>query len=308
MIYTITLNPSLDRTIYLESLVKSEANRIIREERYPAGKGIDVSRVLLTLGHESIALGFLGGYTGDEIEGRLFNEGLMMNFVRIKGETRTNIIMHCGENEEYVINAKGPVVEPIEIAELYRTIKNLHKKPAFAVISGSIPEGLSTRIYAQLTLLFESLGARVIVDTSGEPLKEAVLATPFMIKPNEKEFMALVGKNLTSTHEFVQEGKKVVQRGVEFVVISLGHRGAIGIVRDEAFLAIPPEVKAINSVGAGDSLVAGVVAGLKEGLTYEEALRLGVACGTASTLRRGTAQLSRDDIAKILKGVKLNKI
>jgi 1-phosphofructokinase family hexose kinase len=288
MIYTITLNPSLDRTIYLESLVKSEANRIIREEQYPAGKGIDVSRVLLTLGHESIALGFLGGYTGDEIG--------------------TNIIIHCGENEEYVINAKGPVVEPIEIAELYRTIKNLHKKPAFAVISGSIPEGLSTRIYAQLTLLFESLGARVIVDTSGEPLKEAVLATPFMIKPNEKEFMALVGKNLTSTHEFVQEGKKVVQRGVEFVVISLGHRGAIGIVRDEAFLAIPPEVKAINSVGAGDSLVAGVVAGLKEGLTYEEALRLGVACGTASTLRRGTAQLSRDDIAKILKGVKLNKI
>lgn len=308
MIYTVTLNPALDRTIYLEKLVSWEPNKIIKEERYAAGKGIDVSRVLLELGVQNIALGFLGGFTGKEITGLLFNEGVNMNFVPIRGETRTNIIIHTSTGEEYVIKADGPNIEPDELAEFYYLVKNLQRKPDYVVLSGSVPRGLSNSIYEQLILLFESQGARVIVDSSGEPLKRAIVATPFMVKPNRFEFQELVGKELNSFEDIVEEAIKVHREGVEFVVVSLGGNGAICVCDDGIFWAYPPKVEVKNSVGAGDSFVAGVVAALYWGKRFDEALVFGVATGTATALKMGTAKAKKEDIQNVLKGVILKKI
>ncbi|MGB9561401.1 MAG: 1-phosphofructokinase family hexose kinase, partial [bacterium] len=147
MIYTVTLNPALDRTIYIEKLSTEAPSRILREESYAAGKGIDVSRVLLELGFESIAIGFLGGYTGKQIEGLLFNEGINMHFISVRGETRTNIIIHTFEGEEYVLNAEGPMILPDELAAFYDYVKKLPRKPSYVAISGSLPRGISPRIY-----------------------------------------------------------------------------------------------------------------------------------------------------------------
>lgn len=308
MIYTITLNPALDRTLYVERLVNGEPCRVIKEERYPAGKGIDVSRVLLELGVESVAMGFLGGFTGKEIAGLLFNEGINMDFVQIKGETRTNIIIHTADGAEYVINAEGPEIEPSELAELYNIVKNIPRKPKYAILSGSLPRGISSRIYEQLTILFESRGAKVVVDSYGEPLKNALLATPFMIKPNKSELESVVGKKVESVEQIIDEANKIHKGGVECVVVSLKEEGAIGVSSDGVYWVKPPKIEAKNSVGAGDSLVAGMVAAFSWGKKFVDALAFGVASGTASALKPGTAKAKKNDILTILKEVSISKL
>ena len=308
MIYTVTLNPALDRTFYVEKLVQYESIRVHREERYPGGKGIDVSRVIKQLGGESIALGFLGGYTGREMEGRLINEGVVGHFVWIRDETRTNVIVHTREGgEEIRFNCPGPRVSPQELAELMHLCRHLRPKPEFVVISGSVPEGVDPVVYEQLILIFESQGARVILDTYGEPLRKGLQATPFMIKPNRTELAGLVGKELSSLEDVVSAGKEL-HRYVEIVTVSLGAEGLVGITRDGTYHAIPPKVEAVNTVGAGDSTVAGMVLALKRGLDIPEVFRYGAAAGTASTLTSGTATVRPQDFERILAQTTVKRI
>ncbi len=308
MVYTVTLNPALDRTLCVDKLVANEANRITKETRYAGGKGIDVSRVLLELGIESIVLGFVGGYTGRELEGRLFNKGLTPDFIHITGETRTNVIIRTKSNQDYILNVPGPEIHAEELSRLYNKIKSVKRRPTIVVISGSIPRGISPRIYAQLTLVFESLGAKVIVDSSGKALKESIKATPFLIKPNLKEFCQLIGKEIKEKKALIQEAKKIVKKGVEYVVISLREKGALVVSAEKIYEITPPLVEVRNSIGAGDSLVAGIVAGMKQGKKMEEALKLGVAAGTATVTLEGTALATKEKIKQIISGVKLTEL
>jgi 6-phosphofructokinase 2 len=290
MIYTFTLNPALDRTIWIEDFSPGEAIRIQREERFPGGKGIDVSRMIKTLGGNSIALGFLGGYTGLEIEGRLFNEGIPHNFIRISGETRTNLIIHATKtSEELKINAPGPAITPSELGQLLDQIRNLKPSPTYAVISGSIPQGLTTNIYAQLILTLESLGAKVIFDSDGEPFAKGIVSTPYMIKPNRRELETLVGRKLPRVEDIVTASKEIINDEIRVVAVSAGKDGLYVITREGGFHCTTPDVKVIDSNGAGDSTVAGIVWGLESGYTLAEAARLGVACGTATAMFDGPA-------------------
>ena len=308
MIYTVTLNPALDRTVYVEKLIKYESIRVIREEHYAGGKGIDVSRVIKKLGGQSIALGFLGGYAGMEMEGRLLNEGIACNFVWTKSETRVNVIIHSLEDGgEYRLNFRGPEIRPQEVAELVQKCRSLKPKPTFVVISGSVPEGVDPIIYEQLIITFESQGAKVILDTYGEPLKKGLLATPFMVKPNLVELSEFCGKKLSSIKEIIKAAKELL-KFVDVVTVSMGSDGLIGVTKESSYHAIPPRVEAKSTVGAGDSAVAAMVLALERGMPFEEVIRRGAAAGTASTLTDGTATIDINDFNTILANTVVKKI
>ena len=303
------MNPALDRTIWVEEIRFDDTCRITREERYPGGKGIDVSRMIRTLGGESIALGFLGGYTGIELEGRLLNEGIPHDFIRIGGETRTNIIVHSEDDEkELKVNAPGPEIEPIELGLLVDKVRELKPRPTIAVISGSIPPGLSPEIYAQLIFTFENMGARVILDADGESLRRGLAATPYMIKPNRHELHRLMNKDFKDDTEMIKEARGLLNADFKIVAISAGAEGIFIVTSEGGFRCIPPEVEIVNTVGSGDSAVAGIAFGLETGLSLEEATRLGVACGTATAMADGTAKGQIEEIKGVLPRVKIEDL
>jgi len=303
------LNPALDNTIYIERIEERESIKVLRQERYAGGKGIDVSRVIAQLGGESIALGFLGGFVGKEIEGRLLNEGIACHFVWTREETRTNIIIHStGTGREIRLNFAGQQISPTELSDLVNLCRNLKPAPTFAAICGSVPSGVSPVVYENLVLTFESQGARVILDTYGEPLRKGLLATPFMIKPNRRELSELAGANVVSVADATAAAGKALQYA-EIVAVSLGEDGLLGITRnDGTYLARPPRVNAVNTVGAGDSAVAGMLLALEGNLPLPEVFRHGVAAGTASTLTEGTATVDIGQFNEILGKTEVQKI
>ncbi|MCD6595328.1 1-phosphofructokinase family hexose kinase [bacterium] len=309
MIYTLTLNPALDRTFYVDKIREFDSIKVEREERYAGGKGIDVSRVICQLGGESIAIGFLGGFVGKEMEGRLLNEGVACNFVWIRQETRTNVIIHSHDESEKEIrfNCPGPNVSPAELSDLFHHCRKLKPKPKFAVISGSVPGGIDPTVYEELVLIFEAQGARVILDTYGEPLRKGLLGTPFMIKPNKRELSMLVGSELNTIDEIISAARSLLEY-VEIVAVSLGELGLLGVSENRTILAQSPQVDAVNTVGAGDSAVAGMVLALESELPVDEVIRRGAAAGTASTLTDGTATVDIENFEKILAQTKLKVV
>ena len=309
MIYTVTLNPALDRTIWIDKFQFDDTCRIVSEERYPGGKGVDVSRIIKTLGGESVALGFIGGFDGLEFQGRLLNEGIPHDFIRIGGETRTNIIIHAENTDhELKVNAAGPEIKPEELGMLIEKIKKLRPAPSFAVISGSIPPGLSKGIYRQMTLAFEGLGAKVVLDADGESLEKGLPATPFMIKPNTHELRRVIGREFNSTSDMIKQARTLINEELEVVVVSAGADGVYVVRKDGGFHVTTPDVPVKNSVGAGDSLIGGIVYELDRGGSLEDAVVLGVACGTATAMSEGTAQGTKEDIDKVLPEIGIKEL
>ena len=306
MIYTITLSPSLDRTIDVEELIYDDVNKIEEEKRRAGGRGIDVSRVIRTLGGQSIALGFIGGYDGLELEARLINEGIICDFTKINSETRTNNIVYQRKKKMQTLLSTGePEVDPLEISSFFNKIKVLPSN-SYVVISGNIPKGINENFYAQMIVTLKARGARVILDTDGEALRRGVDACPYLIKPNIYEFGRLVENNLLGVEEIINYAKPY-QNVVEYIVVSMGAKGLVGINKDGSYLVIPPKINVRSSVGAGDSLVAGIVYAMSEGLAFEDAIVLGVACGTASALNPGSELCKRKDIEIIKKDVIIKK-
>ncbi len=308
MIYTLTLNPALDRTLFINQIKADDSNRIEKEERFAGGKGIDVSRVLNELDIPNIALGFVGGFAGDELEGRLINEGIGCSFVRIREETRTNIILNdLTTHKQTVFSAKGPEIEPFELMKLIRMIEILENPETFA-ISGSLPDGVHPEIYRKIIDLARSRGAYVALDTDGEPLHSGITAHPNLIKPNIHELSRLIGKELTSIEEISSAAKEIVQEGVETVLVSMGPKGILLVNFKEVLLAVPPEVKVVNTIGAGDSSVSGFIGAMRKGLSIGDCLKFAVASGTATTLQTGTALGRKEDIERLFKQVTLKEI
>jgi 6-phosphofructokinase 2 len=307
MIYTITLSPSLDRIIDVEELIYDDVNKIEEERRKAGGRGIDVSRVIKELGGQSIALGFIGGYDGLELEGRLINEGIICDFTRINSETRTNNIVYQRKKKlQTLLSTYESTIDPLEITSFFNKIKEIPRR-SYVVISGNMPKGVNENFYAQTIITLKERGARVILDTDGEALRRGVDAGPYLIKPNIHEFGRLVENNVLSVEEIINYAKPY-QNIVEYIVVSMGVRGVVGINRNEYYLATPPKIKVRSSIGAGDSLVAGIVYSMSEGRTFEDAITLGVACGTASALNSGNELCRREDVEIIKKDVSIKKI
>jgi 6-phosphofructokinase 2 len=306
MVYTITLNPALDRTLWVEKIQPDDSNRIEREERYAGGKGIDVSKVLTTFGVNNMALGFIGGFAGEEVEGRLLNEGISCDFIRISGETRTNIVVNdMSDRSQTVYGASGPEIKPYELMQIIHKVEKL-EKPDIVVISGSLPPGIHPEIYRKLVTIARNKGARVILDTDGDALKVGVKGLPEVIKPNIHELSRLVGTELKGIDEITRAALKVHKQGVKIVLVSMGAKGILLMSKNKRYLVSPPKVKVKNTIGAGDSAVAGFVYGLVKGKSLREALIYSVAAGTATTLRPGTALCQKDDFMKLIPKVKVS--
>jgi len=308
VIYTVTLNPALDRTIWVDHIKEDVSNRIIKEFRYAGGKSIDVSKVLKNLGMDNVALGFVGGFPGRELEGRLLNEGILSDFIRVSGDTRTNIIIHEQETgKQIAFNARGPEIQPHELMQLIDQIESL-RSPQFITIGGSLPRGLTVEIYKKIISVAKKCHARSVLDVDGEALRVGIEAQPDIIKPNIHELSELVGRQLKDLDEIVAAAQDINARGVENVLVSMGGRGIVLVTADEKYLAVPPEVKVENTIGAGDSSVAGFVFGLAREKSLGEALTYAVAAGTATTLSQGTALCRREDFQSLLPKVELSAI
>lgn len=295
MIYTVTLNPCIDYVIGIDSIKTGALNRTNREEIFIGGKGINVSLVLKELGVRSVAMGFVAGFTGTEIEKRLKEVGIETDFVRLKdGNSRINVKILSEQETE--INARGPEISEGDIKEFLDKLDTL-KDGDVLVLSGSVPSSMPSDIYETI---LKSLGGKKIMtvaDASGDLLKRTLKYKPFLIKPNNVELGELFGVKLKTADECEEYAKRLKEMGAVNVLVSLAGEGALLIDKDgEGHKIKAFGGKVINSVGAGDSMVAGFIAGMLKG-DSSYALRLGAACGAATAFSEGIAK--KEDIKKL---------
>lgn len=287
MIYTLTLNPALDYHLGMTHLKLGETNRAKSESLILGGKGINVSMMLQNLGFSSVALGFLAGFSGKEILLRLQQESFESDFVFLQsGFSRINVKIRAQEESE--INASGPIPSKEEIQELFDKLKKLNSQDIL-ILSGSLAKGMSSSFYAQV---MEQCRALIILDASGEAFNLGLPYAPFLIKPNKAELEAIFEKKLENIQEVVECAMTLQERGARNVLVSLGGDGAVFVSeRGEVFGLSVPKGELINSVGAGDSMVAGFVAGFLRSQELKEAFYYAVASGSASAYCEGFGTL-----------------
>jgi len=300
MIYTLTLNPSLDYTVWTREFLVGRINRTECEKLYPGGKGINVSAVLKTLGYSSINLGFIAGFTGDEIK-RLTEEfGCKCDFIRVEnGVSRINVKLKAQEETE--INGRGPEITSYDVKLLSEQLENLSTGD-FLVLAGSIPASLPQDFYMQILKMLDGKGVKTIVDASGSSLVTALKYRPFLIKPNVHELGDALGRCLGSNSEIISAAKELQALGAQNILVSMAGDGAIFIDADgNVTCSAAPRGQVVNSVGAGDSMVAGFIAGFLESGDYSHAFKLGLAAGSASAFNEWLAP--KEDILMLLKQV-----
>jgi 6-phosphofructokinase 2 len=309
MIATVTLNPSLDKTVTVERLVLEEANRWTSMRRDPGGKGINVSRVVHELRGKTIAYGFMGGIDGNILKQLLQQQGVPFDFTTIKGDIRSNLIItNLGNNSQTRIDAPGPTISKSELGSLIGKITHLEPKPDYLVLAGSVPPGIPDDIYKKLIDAANEQGIKTVLDSDERWLKEGIKAKPALIKPNVYEAGELLGTKLKDEPAIVKAVKKLLAKGIEIVAISRGKDGLIISDGNKMLKVISPKVQVRSTVGAGDSTVAALVLSLTRGDDIAEASRLAVAAGTATTLTPGTELCRRRDVEKLLPQVKIKRL
>lgn len=281
MIYTVTFNPSLDYVVQMEDLKPGQVNRTVRENIYPGGKGNNVSVILSNLGHKSRALGFKAGFTGDQMERMMESWGCSTDFIPLEeGQTRINVKVKAKEETE--INGQGPVITPGAIQELFCRLDALQQGDVL-VLAGSIPNTLPSDIYEKIMARQQGRGVRIIVDAIRDLLVNVLKYRPFLIKPNNHELGEIFKKELKGEEEIVCHAEKLQQMGAANVLVSMAGDGAILVTeKGDVYKKLPPRGKVVNSVGAGDSMVAGFTAGYLNTGDYRKALELGTAAGSAT--------------------------
>lgn len=299
MIYTVTFNPSLDLAVTADSISFGTINKSSSETILAGGKGINVSTVLHHLGCESVALGFIAGFTGNEIDRMLISDGVKTDFIRLpEGNSRINIKLKAQEETE--INASGPDIPSAELLSLMEKLEGLSQGD-YLVLAGSIPASLPDTIYKDIMVALKDKGVCIIVDASRTLLVNVLEQRPFLIKPNNIELAEIFGvSSLNDKKEVIRYAKELQKMGARNVLVSMAGDGAVFVSEDgQELMSEAPSGTVINSVGAGDSMVAGFLAGYIKSGSFSEALRLGIAAGSASTFSRYLA--SKQDIDDILK-------
>ena len=303
MIYTVTLNPSIDFIIEVNHFQLNHLNRIDHENKFPGGKGINVSRVLNTIDVPSKALGFLGGFTGGYIQDRLELEGITTDFVKVKDDSRINIKLKTEEETE--LNGQGPTLTEENIQELLEKLEELAEGDVL-VLAGSIPLSLSKTFYSELTRKYSARGVKVVVDAGGAILADVLKERPFLVKPNHHELSDLFNTQIKKVEEVIPYGKKVIEMGAANVIVSMAGEGALLFTKDKVYTASIPKGKVVNSVGAGDSLVAGFIGTYEKEKDIIKAFQVGVATGSATAFSKDLA--TKEKIHSLLDQVHIEKI
>jgi len=297
MIYTVTFNPSLDYVISVDSFEIGKINRTNCENLIPGGKGINVSIMLKELGIESTVYGFSAGFTGETLQMLLREKGIFSDLIVVKdGFTRINV--KVSSQEETEINGQGAIVSNDEMTGLINKISALQEKDML-VLAGSIPKGISQNIYANIVKLCCEKNIRVVVDASGTLLWNTLEYHPFLIKPNHQELSELFQREIKSFEEIEFYAKKLQKQGARNVLVSMGKDGALLVTEDgQTLKGIAPEGKVLNSVGAGDSMVAGFLAEYLNSGNYEKALKMGICAGSATAFSVGLG--TKEAVDKLL--------
>lgn len=303
MIYTLTLNPSVDYIVEVSSVQLGELNRTTRETKFPGGKGINVSRVLQRNGVKSKALGFLGGFTGRYIEEYLQNEEIETDFIQVEEDTRINIKLKAEKETE--INANGPKISDSNIADLFLKIESLQSKDTL-VLAGSVPATMPTDIYERIVKICYQSKVEFIVDAEEKLLKTVLPFQPFLIKPNHHELGEFFNTKITDADDAVRYGRKLLELGAKNVIVSLAEKGAIFINKETALVASVPKGEVKSSVGAGDSMVAGFLATYQNLNNPIEAFRYSVASGSATAFSIGLCNI--ESIEEMVKQIQITTI
>lgn len=289
MLYTVTFNPALDYVVHMEHLKTDAVNRSTGEAVFYGGKGINVSTVLHNLGIDSRALGFVAGFTGEEIEKGLKAQGIDTDFVHLKqGMSRINVKIKAEEETE--INGQGPDISEDELNDLFEKLDNL-KEGDMLVLAGAIPASLPSDIYETIMERLSGRGVSVTVDATKDLLLKVLKYHPFLIKPNNHELGEMFGVECKTEEDIEKYAAKLQEQGAENVLVSMAGDGAFLLTKEKKTYRIGvPHGKVVNSVGAGDSMVAGFLASYLKEQDYEKALRLGTAAGSATAFSEGLAQ------------------
>jgi 1-phosphofructokinase len=293
MIYTLTLNPALDYTIKLENLYLGKINITKETEILPGGKGINVSTVLKNLEIESIAIGFISGFTGKEIERKLNENNIKTEFIGLENQNSRINIKIIEKTKETAINTKGPNILKEDIEKLYKKIEKIEDGD-FLVLSGSIPNGIDQDIYEKICEKLKNKNIKIIVDSTNDLLLKTLKFKPFLIKPNKPELEEIFKTKIKNKKEAIKYAQVLKEKGAKNIIVSMGEEGAIFIDENKNKYnigALKPK-KIVNTVGAGDSMIAGFLAGFLKYKNYEKALKLGISSATAtvSTIYLGTKE------------------
>ena len=296
MIYTVTFNPSLDYVIQVDDLTLGEVNRTTSEKIYPGGKGNNVSVIFANLGHKSKALGFKAGFTGEQMETMLEEFGCYTDFIPLEeGLTRINVKVKS--NEESEINGQGPEIPEKKVEELMKQLSALGEGDVL-FLAGSIPSSMADDAYQKIMEMLDSKGIRIVVDATRDLLMKVLPYHPFLIKPNNHELGEIFSVELKTRESVVPYAKQLQEKGAQNVLVSMAGEGAVLVAASgEVFEAPAPKGKLINGVGAGDSMVAGFMAGYMEKEDYLHAFHMGIAAGSASAFSENLA--TREEIASV---------
>ena len=287
-IATVTLNPAIDQSVSIPGFAAGTVNRVVREQCDPGGKGVNVASFLADLGFRVAVTGLLGRDNAGAFEELFARKGMLDAFVRIPGGTRVNIKI-LDETCQGItdINFPGPSATPGNLVQLGEVITALLADHTWFVLSGSAPGGVPVNYYAKLIRQLKAAGKQVVLDTSGEPLRCGIEASPWAIKPNIAELEELVGTPLPTRAAVVGAARRLLDQGIGCVVVSMGREGALFVTADQCLLAVPPEVAVKSTVGAGDAMVAGFVAGRVRSLSLADCARLATASALGALTRLG---------------------
>lgn len=304
-IITLTLNPALDKSISVPAMVPEKKLKCSDAKVEPGGGGINVSRAIHKLGGSTEAVYLSGGFTGRQFETLMAAENIVSVVLPMKGDTRENfVVLDESSNQQYRFGMQGPGVCEAEWQQALDYIKS-QDEVAYLVASGSLPPGVPVDFFGRLALIAKEKNAKLIVDTSGEALQWAVKEGLFLIKPNLGELSNLYGKEKLGKEEILNAARSIITSGgCKVMAVSMGAEGAMLITIDEKFEIRPPDVTIHSTVGAGDSMVAGMVLALSKGWPLEDVLRYGVAAGTAATLNSGTELCKKEDTERLFAEMK----
>lgn len=295
MIYTLTLNPALDRELTVTRVQFDTVLSAVDSRIDFGGKGFNVSRLLRSMGMASIALGFVGGQAGEHLRAGLQALGIATDFVAISGETRTNVSIVTEQHDQYIkVNEKGPLVNAANQQELLDKVASLAKAGDWWVLAGSVPPGVPAAYYARLIQIVSQQAAVCILDTSGENLRLGCEARPFLVKPNAEELHKLTGLPVDTIDQITVAAAALREVGAQNVVVSLGKDGALLHTATETWQVRSPKIQEKNPIGAGDSMVGGIAWSLSQGHSLREALGWGIASGAATASLSGTEVGTRE--------------
>ena len=303
MIYTVTLNPSIDYIVRLDKVLIGSVNRMDSDDKFAGGKGINVSRVLKRLGIENTATGFIGGFTGNFITETLEEEGISSHFVEVEQDTRINVKIKADAETE--INGPGPEISSQKLEELEKFLSSLTSEDT-VVFAGSSPKNLGNIVYKELIGLTRKTGAQVVCDFEGQTLLDSLEFEPLLVKPNNHELGDIFGVRLESLDQIESYARQILAKGAQHVIISMAGDGALLVTQEGTYFAKPIKGNVKNSVGAGDSMVAGFTGEFVRSGDVIQAFKWGVACGTATTFSDDLA--TADYIKEIYEKVEVEKI